>query len=561
MLIVKKLISIILSIIIAASVFTAVPLSSSAAAKKKASPKVSLKKTSATLKISRKKNKNVYGSTTIKVKKAKGVTIKKKSFKSNKKKIAKVSSKGKVTAKKKGSAKITVTVKYKYKKKAYTKKLTFKVKVKDVRKTKASSTSTEPSDPANPAASEAIDSNEEIQNAKALNNVKAPTGNSDTFTDSAFLSKLSNFSNKLYEMSSKEQTDNYTMSPVSVYMALAMLHSIGDKDVKSDIEQLAGMTDADIAKTGALFKSLTKKYTSYGGDIISRLTLTNSIWVDEGLKTNQDTLDMLADDYYCDAYETPFSKNNAAANQAVRDFIKKQTNGMIDQDFQIPASTLFALINTLYFKDVWDTEINELGTEQRVFKTSDKEQKCEFLLGKYIEGQVQETNSSKYFYSKTAHGYKVKFILPKTGYILKQAMSAENLNKINQDTEFNETEGKTKHYTRCIFPSFKVDSYTPLKEILQKNNQLTHAFCEYTSPLVDIPLQVSDIKHKVVVDVSKTGVEGAAVTIVISKAASAYDPTVKQYHDFVLDSGFGFIITDPNDVVLFEGKITNPTNK
>lgn len=126
----KKLISIMLSALMLTSIFTALPLEASAAKKR-----VSLKKTSATLKISKKNGKNVYGTTTIKVKKTKGVTVKKTTYSSKNKKIATVSKKGKVTAKKKGSTKITVKVKYKYKKKTYTQKLTFKVKVKDTRTT------------------------------------------------------------------------------------------------------------------------------------------------------------------------------------------------------------------------------------------------------------------------------------------------------------------------------------------------------------------------------------------------------------------------------------------
>ncbi len=552
----KKAISIILSLIIAASVFTVLPLESMAAKKK-----VSLKKTSATLKISKKNKKNVYGSTTIKVKKAKGVSIKKKTYKSLNKKIAKVSSKGKVVAKKKGNTKIKVTVKYKYKKKTYTKKLYFKVKVKDTRK--KTTTPTTPSEPAKPyqPKEDELDSEANIENCKALNNVSTPTGNSDTMNDAEFFGKLSKFSNKLYEMAAKEQNENYSLSPVSIYMAVAMLHSIGDDTVKSEIEDLTEMSIGDIAKTGQLFKHLTKKYSSFGGETVSRVNLTNSIWLNEGLETDEATLNTLASDFYCNAYETQFRKNNTAANQAVRDFIKHNTNGLIDQNFDIPADTLFALINTLYFKDIWDEEIEKLNTEQRDFKIGDTKEKREFILGKYIEGQIQETDCSYYCYSKTAHGYKAKFILPKDGYTLKQAMSAENLNKINEDKEFNHigTDGKTKHYTRCIFPSFKIESATPLKKILAQNNLLQHAFCNYTSPLVDIPLQVSDIKHKVVIDVNKEGIEGAAVTMIISKAGTAFDQTPKKYHDFVLNKNFGFIITDPSDVVLFEGQVTNPT--
>ena len=544
----KKFLCFMISAIMVVGIFTALPLSSTAAAKK-----VSLKKSSATLKIYKKNGKTIYGSTTIKLNKEKGVKVKKVTYKSASKKIAAVTSKGKVKAKKKGNTKITVKVKYTFKKRAYTKTLLFKVTVKDTR-----TTPVQPTQPTEPTAATEAEEAVEDEYTKSLNTVTEPTENIKDFEDKAFLKKLSKFSNKLYNLSSKNVNGNYTMSPTSVYMALSMLYSIGDNGVKSDIKALVDMDDNDLKQTGKLFKYLTKKF-KYMGDTTGLLKLTNSIWLNTGTEANKDVLDSLANDYYCHAYETPFAQNNAEANNAIRRFIKNQTNGMIDQDFDIKPDTLFALINTLYFKDIWSTEFAELSTTQKVFKASDKNETCEFLIGQYLEGNIQETDNSYYFYTTTCSGYKLKLILPKDGHTLKEAMSAGNLDTINTDTEFNkvDTDG-TMHFTRCIFPSFKVESDTPLKEILQNNNYLPNAFCLYTSPLVAEPLQVSDIKHKVVVDVSKTGIEGAAVTIVISKAGASFDENPKVYHDFVLDKNFGFIITDPSDVVLFEGEITNP---
>jgi serine protease inhibitor len=58
-----------------------------------------------------------------------------------------------------------------------------------------------------------------------------------------------------------------------------------------------------------------------------------------------------------------------------------------------------------------------------------------------------------------------------------------------------------------------------------------------------------------VLDVNKKGIEGAAVTIAIACASSIH-VNKKVYHDFTLDKNFGYILTDSNDVVLFEGQVT-----
>lgn len=499
----KKFLCVLLSAILISGIFTAVPLGADAASEKK----VKLKKSSAVIYITTSSEGNKsFGSTKITLTKLKGVKIKKITYKSSDKSIAKVSKKGKVTAVKKGGATVKVKVKYTYKKKSYKKNLNFKVKVKN---------------------------------------------------ESSFYKKLSAFSNKLYTLSSNDEKNNYTMSPVSVYMALSMLYSSGDAGVKADVKKLVGMNDSDIAETGKLFKKLNKKYDDGKGNIAAQLNLTNSIWFDKNETLNPDALSKFEKELYCNAFSTPFKDDIKTANKEIREFIKKQTNGLIDKDFDLQPDTLLALINTLYFKDVWEDGI-DLSTEKKEFKFSEGNKKIDFLIGHYNKGRVQETDNAEYFFTKTEHGYKIKFIKPKSGYTLSQAMSAKNLNKINKRTDYKFKEGNTEHYTRCIFPSFKIESETPLKDILAGNGYLKNAFYEFNSPLTEKPLCVSDIKHNTVIDVNKKGVEGAAVTIFAVKCASALVTTKRVNHDFTLNKNFGFIITDPNDVILFEGQVTNP---
>ena len=631
----KKIVSILLSVCLLAGIFTSMPTSYFAAKKK--AQRVSLKKKSVTIKIIESENNIAYGITSVKIKKAKGVTIKKITYKSTNKKIAKVNKKGVVTAVKKGTAKIKAIVKYKFKKRNYTKKLTLKVKVKhekgliaepasEVPETTAPATAepsepeatTEPSAPVDdtqaatqepaptdgkettppetaedtqsvteqeptvftepettkpadvtepesettaatvPATEEVTKSYDEIiARSTPLATAPALSGNTaSNINDEDYIKKLSAFSNRLYEMSAEGNNSNYTMSPISVYMALSLLYYSGDDDVKADIEKATGMTADDIKKTGALFKSLLNEKT-YKDKIVTKLSLTNSIWCDEGEEFNADALKNLAETLYCDAYKTPFSTDNAAANKAVREYIKKNTNGKIDQDFALTPDTFFALINTLYFKDIWSVE-KEMTVFKKDFITSNGKKNVDFIKGEYHEGQVQENKLCEYFYTTTNAGYKVKFILPKEGCTLKQAMSAENLNAVNAEKDFGAVDEKNnEHYTRCVFPLFKIKSDTPLKDIFESNKLLGHAFLSFSSDLTDKKLFVSDIKHKSVVEVNKEGIEGAAVTIICIEKASMPMQT-QQYHTFTLDRSFGFIITDPSDVVLFTGQVTEP---
>lgn len=488
-----------------AGIFASVPV-----AAKASKTKLSLKQSSVTLNISEKNGKAVYGSAAVGLKTVKGVTVKKTTLKTLSPKVV-VTTKTKVKAVAAGTGKVAVGVKFTYKKHTYNKQLILKVKVADSRE------------------------------------------------DSVFRSKLSGFSNNLYAMSAKSAKGNYTMSPLSAYMALAMIHAIGDANVKSEVEALTKMSADDFNKTAALCKSLTKERKDMYGEVYCKLSLTNSIWLDDSQSFNKEALKPLEKNLSCFAKNAPFRNDNSAANEQVQKFISDNTNGLINQNFGISEETLMALINTLYFKDNWNESGSDLQTEKRNFKTPSGFKKTEFLKGHYEFGRTASTDVSTYYYTKTNSGYKIKLILPKKGHTVKEAMSAHNLNIINKKADFKPYDADgTEHYTRCIFPSFKIESDTPLAQILKSNQKLSNAFSEFSSELTDEKLKISDIKHKAVLDVNKKGVEGAAVTIALVCASSAPIPVKKVYHDFVLGRSFGYIITDPNDVVLFEGQVKNP---
>lgn len=712
----KKFVSIALSVVMAAGVFSIVPTSASAAG-----AKVSLKKSSATLKIEKKKGKTVYGCAKIRLKKSKGVSVKKITYKSADGKIAKVSKKGKVTACKKGDVKISVNVRYTFNKKSFNKKLTFKVKVKDTRKkakkvnkhavivtpatekqlateatepetvteteaatvpettaslteateateaTVASTGKAEATKETEPASSEDVwgdtghcvpfDSQpescgEEIEGDTSHCEITPPSYNPNPYpagvvtdpygytfateetepttaveseTEAApkatapatavpapvtFEERLSAFSNKLFAMTSAKVDDNYIFSPTSVYLALSLLHAIGDDNVKKDIEDFIGVDGSELSDTANLISKLEREYTdrrSISDDpkVVGEVKLSNSVWLDENVKpdVNEDTLKKLVDDYNCQIKEAPFRNDNQAANELVREFVKEQTKGVIDMDFGIPPETIFSLINTLYFKDIWNFE-KDLDTLDRVFHTDEGDKNCEFLEGYYFDGQVQSTEKCDYFYTTTANGYRFTFVVPKDGYTLEDVMTGDNLYQVNQDKEFddyklvNETFTPEEFYneygdyadmyydeiekayenvteegpmitipieyyyeTRCVFPSFTIASSTPLLDVLTESGCLKSAVSAFNSPLLDtMPLRVDNIFQKAKIEVNKKGAEAAAVTIIDIAPGCCLEPiTVHKYDTFYVDKGFCFLLTDNSGTILFEGKVVDPT--
>merc|ERR550519_2366623 len=105
-------------------------------------------------------------------------------------------------------------------------------------------------------------------------------------------------------------------------------------------------------------------------------------------------------------------------------------------------------------------------------------------------------------------------------------------------------------------PKFKVDYSKSLVESFQQLG-VSDAFLDADlSEISDEPLFVSDIVHKVAVEVTEEGSEAAAVTGVFIQARSGGIEAVMD-----VNRPFKFVIQDKrNNIPLFVGKINDPTN-
>ena len=63
--------------------------------------------------------------------------------------------------------------------------------------------------------------------------------------------------------------------------------------------------------------------------------MANSIWIDNNIDLKQEGLLQLANNYNCTSNSAPFKDDNRKANQAIREYVKNNTKGLIDQNFQV----------------------------------------------------------------------------------------------------------------------------------------------------------------------------------------------------------------------------------
>lgn len=358
---------------------------------------------------------------------------------------------------------------------------------------------------------------------------------------------------------------NLAVSPLSVYMALALEAEAAAGETQAELLAALG-TDAETLR--AAFPLLYRSAFTDGER--HKVLPTNSLWLAQGLPVRQSCVDTLAEKYFCHSYEADFSGDNAGANKAVRNFIKKQTNGLIDRDFRLTEQTYFAVINTLYLKDLWNGAGDDLPLTDAAYaftRADGSVYETPLLRGHYASGRPQAGEDCTYFFAETAGRCRLLFLLPDEGHSVQEIFTEENIARAIACTSYGDyNEDKTEHYnTRCLFPAFSADYDADLRALLREQFGIRALFddaaCDLSSLLgrasaEGAPYACTNITHVTKLEVDRGGIEGAAATVIANGATSAEpDPAKEVYLDFVVDRAFGFAIVDASGNTLFAGAV------
>ena len=384
----------------------------------------------------------------------------------------------------------------------------------------------------------------------------------------AFKNKMKLFSSSLSESLLKQEykeNENLAFSPLSIELALGLAVSSSNNETR---DELLNAFDID-------YDTFNKYYKAYftdsllenednNGKIYSQIKTYNSIWIDDEIELKDEGLDNLLNDYYCYSFEADFNNKNKRSNDAIRQFNKEKTNGLIDQDLNISEDTLFVLMNTLYLKDIWNDMGRDLTTasDEYKFKNIDGSiSKKNLLEGYYVRGKAMECDNYSAFKTSTLSGITLYFIKPNDGVNINTIFNKDIINTVSTASNYvlRDEEKLEVYKTKCIFPEFSANSDIDLKEILMRDFSIKSLFdiskCDFTN-LSDDKVYCNEIKHVAKLDVNKKGIEGAAITMLGLAGASGPDQYTEVKETFVVDKEFVFVLTY-GDKILFSGIVTN----
>ena len=386
----------------------------------------------------------------------------------------------------------------------------------------------------------------------------------------AFLDKLDSFAAKLtYEIyADSDKNVNFCISPVSVYMALALATECSNGETCDEILDAVGVTYDEVKNfTKVLYSFCNREF--YYTDLtnarrISAFSeLANSIWMAEDVSFKQDGVNNVANNYNCDLFGVDF--DNGEGERAINKYIKEKTHGLIDGNIDLPAETLITLINTFYLKEVWNEYGDKLDFTNSAydFKNADgNSTSIKLLKGYYNKGNVYSGDGYTSFFTTTEHGYKLHFILPTDENSLEDIFTSENIyNIINiSDYGYVDHENKLLHNTRVFFPEYEASYDGDIKNILRNDFGINKLFdieeCDFSN-IINTAVACDGVIHKCNLNVNARGIEGAAVTVMPNAGAAGPGEYKEVYHDYIVDRAFGFVIIDSYGAVLFSGVINS----
>ncbi|MBR3094740.1 MAG: hypothetical protein IKH12_04035 [Clostridia bacterium] len=348
---------------------------------------------------------------------------------------------------------------------------------------------------------------------------------------------------------------NSVCSPLNIYFALAMLAEISGGETRAQVLSLLGAPDLKAMRTQAnrVFNA------NYRNDGSAACILADSLWLNENVTFNRNTLKTLAEQYYASTYRG--KPGTEDFDKAIRAWVNSQTGGLLQDVVSGIATdelTSLALYTTAYFGDKWQAEFSADETKQDVFHGPDGDAEAAFmhatdLWGEYYWGQHFGAVKK----DLQQHG-AVWFVLPDEGTSLEDLLRDEEaLRFLFTGNKYADWQNKKSLRVNLSLPKFDVSSQLSLREGLQKLG-VTDCFNEKAdfSPLTDDkPVAVSEINHGARVIADEKGVTAAAYTEMLL-AGAAMPPEDEM--DFTLDRPFLFAVMSDDYMPLFVGVVNQP---
>ena len=353
-------------------------------------------------------------------------------------------------------------------------------------------------------------------------------------------------------------TENVTLSPTSIAIALAMVEPGATGEAKSQLADVLHIDDPAVfhPSMNALEQELESRVLrSYGPDQDAgelTLRIANAAYLQAGYPFEAEYLDIIGSNYGPALNEVDFASDPAAVAHEINDWVADQTEDRITDllsEDAVRPETVLALVNALYMNASWLEPFNEAQTANAPFTLLDGTTTDVPLMN----GTGNSSSSGDGWVGATklyTGGLYIQFILPDEGRF------EEVANRLPAVIE-SYPDGRTSGTTLAV-PNFESRTGIELTPSLNALGLTAPYMNGNLLGIADDPtLAVDKVLHETFIAIDEQGTEAAASTVVLVTATSGprFDPV-----PVILDRPFLYRIMDAEtDATLFIGQIVNPT--
>ena len=353
-------------------------------------------------------------------------------------------------------------------------------------------------------------------------------------------------------------TENRNLSPISVYLALAMVAEGASGDTLSELLALLGCSSLEELRgvCGEMLETLSVDDKEFG----SVLDMHDSLWMTDSIggasvTLRDEYLKTLSETYRSEASTVDF--RSQSAKDQIAAWITEKTRGKIEVSpdaLEFDPMTMAVLINTIYLKDSWGEAFDPENTASDLFYGLDGELTVDYMH-RFDQGATVRLGDGWIAYRVYLRrvGY-MTFVLPDKDVDLSELLgSPEAIDRLLHA-------GTDQRYdVDLMIPKFKFQDKLELTKVLQVLG-LERSFTENAdfSGMSDTPSNISSVLQESYIGVDENGVEAAAYTMVSMKANGINMMELEKL-DFHLTRPFFYTIEAFDGTVLFVGTVTNPT--
>lgn len=377
--------------------------------------------------------------------------------------------------------------------------------------------------------------------------------NEDRERQAAFLDNYSGdyygyFANTSKTILAEPNQKNPVYSPLSLYMALAMLAETTEGQSRAQILKILETEDIATLRTDAeaIWNS------NYCQDGALNSILANSFWLDHEYAYQTDTMEALGKYYYASAFQGEMGSDQY--NDKLHSWINAQTGNLLTEqagNLEFEKDTILGLVSTVMFQAKWDNEFFESKTEKAVFHGLEQDVKIDFLNHSDSETYYWAENFGAVRLSLESGG-NMWFMLPDQGVEPMEVINNDQFYQLIKDNSWEDQKFLTVNFSA---PKFDVSSDFDLNQPLQNLGIIdvfTQDQADFTPLLANDsdPAFLSSVKQGTRVAIDEEGVTAASFTAMITCGA-AMPPEEKI--DFILDRPFVFVINGISGFPIFVG--------